>query len=61
MGIVFAILIFSLLIFLHELGHFIVAKRFGVLVHEFSIGMGPQILSVTKNRYEYRYCHRCPK
>ena len=33
------------MIFVHELGHFIAAKRFGVLVHEFAIGMGPKIFS----------------
>lgn len=41
------------MIFLHELGHFIAAKRFGVLVHEFSIGMGPKIVSVKKNETAY--------
>lgn len=43
--IVCAILVFSLLIFIHELGHFSVAKLSGMLVHEFSIGMGPKLLS----------------
>ena len=33
------------MIFLHEFGHFIAAKKFGVLVHEFSIGMGPKLFS----------------
>lgn len=40
-----AILVFSLLIFIHELGHFSVAKLSGMLVHEFSIGMGPKLCS----------------
>ncbi|MGN0178280.1 MAG: RIP metalloprotease RseP [Monoglobaceae bacterium] len=39
-----AILIFSVIIFVHELGHFIAAKAFGVNVLEFAIGMGPAIL-----------------
>ena len=40
-----ALLIFSVLIFVHELGHFLFAKLFNVQVNEFSIGMGPRILS----------------
>ncbi len=44
MYIVIAILIFSLLIVVHELGHFFMAKSFGVNVIEFSVGMGPKIL-----------------
>ena len=38
-----AILIFSVIIFIHELGHFLTARMFGVTVHEFAIGMGPAI------------------
>ncbi len=41
--IVFAILIFSVIIFVHEFGHFITARMCGVTVHEFAIGMGPAI------------------
>ena len=43
--IVYAILIFGLLIFIHELGHFIVARLCGVKVLEFAIGMGPKLFS----------------
>ncbi len=43
MGIIFAILIFSFIVFFHELGHFIVAKKNGIDVQEFAIGMGPLI------------------
>ena len=39
--IIGAILIFSVIIFVHEFGHFITARIFGVTVHEFAIGMGP--------------------
>lgn len=39
--IVGAILIFSVIIFVHELGHFLTARIFGVTVHEFAVGMGP--------------------
>lgn len=41
MTIILAILVFGLLILVHELGHFIVAKWVGIRVYEFAIGMGP--------------------
>lgn len=44
MGIIFAIIIFSFLIFVHELGHFLAAKASGVQVNEFSMFMGPTIV-----------------
>ena len=44
MAIVFAILIFSFLIFIHELGHFLAAKASGVQVNEFAIFMGPALV-----------------
>ena len=43
MTILFAILIFSFLIFIHEFGHFITARIFGVTIKEFAIGMGPAL------------------
>ena len=43
MSILFAILLFSLLIFVHELGHFAAAKLSGVQVNEFSMFMGPAL------------------
>ena len=43
MSIIVALLIFGLLIFFHELGHFLLAKRGGIGVTSFSIGMGPSI------------------
>ena len=45
MGIILAILIFSFIVFFHELGHFLLAKMNGVEVNEFAIGMGPAIYS----------------
>lgn len=57
MTILFAILLFSLLIFLHELGHFVAAKLSGVQVNEFSIFMGPAI--VKWQRGETLYAIRC--
>ncbi|MBE6062191.1 MAG: RIP metalloprotease RseP [Clostridium butyricum] len=44
MYIILAILAFGILIFVHELGHFTLAKINGVKVEEFSIGMGPKII-----------------
>ena len=43
--ILIAILSFGFLIFIHELGHFIFAKKFGVAITEFSLGMGPKLFS----------------
>ena len=43
--VILAILSFGLLIVLHELGHFLTARLFGVGIHEFSIGMGPKLFS----------------
>ncbi|MDO4868855.1 MAG: RIP metalloprotease RseP [Bacillota bacterium] len=53
MTIVYAILIFCFLIFVHELGHFIVAKACGVKVNEFAIGMGPAIYKKQKGETLY--------
>lgn len=54
--LLFAILIFGFLIFIHELGHFIAAKLSGVQVNEFSINMGPKLLQ--KRRGETLYSFR---
>ena len=43
MSVLFAILLFSLLIFVHEFGHFAAAKLSGVQVNEFSMFMGPAL------------------
>ena len=53
MTIIYAIIIFCLLIFVHELGHFIVAKVCGVKVNEFAIGMGPAIFKKQKGETLY--------
>lgn len=47
------ILILGIIILVHEFGHFIWAKKFGVFVHEFAIGMGPKIFSRTKGETVY--------
>ena len=43
MGIIIAILLFSFIIIFHELGHFLLAKKNGIRVDEFSLGLGPTI------------------
>ncbi|MBQ7036963.1 MAG: RIP metalloprotease RseP [Clostridia bacterium] len=53
MTILLGIFIFGMLIFVHELGHFLVARAFHVRVHAFSIGMGPAIFKKTKGEVEY--------
>lgn len=48
------VVVLGVLIFFHELGHFLVAKAFGVGVEKFSLGFGPKILGKTVGRTEYR-------
>ncbi len=57
MSILFAILLFSILIFVHELGHFLAAKASGVQVNEFAMFMGPAIAKWGKG--ETTYSIRC--
>ena len=45
MGIILAILLFGFIVFFHELGHFSVAKKNGIEVEEFCLGMGPVLFS----------------
>lgn len=53
MNIIIAILIFGLVIIIHEFGHFILAKKNGITVTEFSIGMGPRLASFVKGGTRY--------
>ena len=53
MSIIITILAFGVMIFIHELGHFVTAKHFGVLVNEFSMGMGPKLFSIKKGETSY--------
>ncbi len=52
-SIIVSILIFGFIIFFHELGHFVFAKKFDVKVNGFNIGMGPTIISHTKGETTY--------
>ena len=53
MRIVIAVIIFSAIILFHELGHFLLAKKNHVVVTEFSLGMGPRLLSTVKGGTRY--------
>ena len=58
MSILIAILVFGVLIFVHELGHFLAARAFGVKVNEFAIGMGPTLISWKSKKYDTKYALR---
>ncbi|MFQ8599629.1 MAG: site-2 protease family protein [Oscillospiraceae bacterium] len=51
--ILIAVLVFGVIIFVHELGHFACAKWAGVRVNEFALGMGPTLWSFTKGETKY--------
>ncbi|MDO4262154.1 MAG: RIP metalloprotease RseP [Eubacteriales bacterium] len=53
-SIILALVIFSVIVIVHEFGHFLLAKRGGIRVNEFSVGMGPVLLS--KEIGDTRYC-----
>lgn len=53
MRILIAILVFSVIVIFHELGHFLLAKRNGITVTEFSLGMGPRLFSTVKGETRY--------
>ena len=58
MAILWFILILGGIVLVHEFGHFIFSKLFGVYVYEFSIGMGPKLLHHKKKGGETEYCIR---
>lgn len=47
------ILVIGILVFVHELGHYIAAKKVGIKVEEFAVGMGPKVWGFTKGETEY--------
>lgn len=53
MKILIAIIIFSIIILFHELGHFLLAKANGIQVNEFSLGLGPTIIGFQKGETKY--------
>ena len=54
MSIILSLIVFSILVLIHEFGHFLLAKKNGIGVTEFSLGMGPRLFSFVKG--ETRYC-----
>ena len=50
------VFVFGLLVFIHEFGHFLVAKWLGVRVERFSLGFGPKIFGATRGHTEYMIC-----
>lgn len=53
MTVFLALVILGVLIFAHELGHFLAAKKAGVRVEEFALGFGPRLLSVQRGETRY--------
>src|SRR5512140_182979 len=52
-SILSAIVVLGVLIFVHELGHFLFAKLFGVGVEKFSLGFGPKVVGFRRGETEY--------
>jgi regulator of sigma E protease len=53
MTVVYAIIVLGILIFVHELGHFLLAKLMGVSVEKFSLGFGPKLIGKKIGETEY--------
>lgn len=53
MSLLVSVIVFGLLIFFHELGHFLAARRAGVKVHEFALGFGPRVLVLPRRDTTY--------
>lgn len=58
MTLIYFILVLGITVFIHELGHFIFAKRAGIYVYEFSLGMGPRIFKFKRKNDETEYSIR---
>ncbi len=50
MTLIYFILILGIVVFIHELGHFLFAKKAGIYVYEFSLGMGPRLFKFNRKR-----------
>lgn len=53
--VIVSILVFGFLIFIHEFGHYITARIFNVTIEEFSIGMGPRLVTWVSKKTGIRY------
>ncbi|MEA3328200.1 MAG: RIP metalloprotease RseP [Candidatus Omnitrophota bacterium] len=56
LGIIAVVFVFSVIILVHEFGHFIMAKKCGVRVERFSLGFGPELLGIKKGDTRYSIC-----
>ncbi len=56
MSLLIFLIVLSVLIVVHEFGHFMVAKKMGIRVERFALGFGPKILSFKKKETEYALC-----
>lgn len=53
MSIIIALIVFGIIVFIHEGGHFLFAKKSGIYVSEFNIGMGPRLCGFTRKETKY--------
>lgn len=53
MSILLSVIVFSILVIFHELGHFLLAKKNGIGVKEFSVGFGPRLVGFKKGETDY--------
>ncbi|HEU4407411.1 MAG TPA: site-2 protease family protein, partial [Polyangiaceae bacterium] len=53
MDLLYFVILVSALVFVHELGHFTLAKAFGIKVLVFSVGFGPKVLRLRGRETEY--------
>ncbi len=58
MTLIYFILILGIIVFIHELGHFLWAKKNHVYCYEFSLGFGPKLFSFNRKNDETLYCVR---
>ncbi|MCL2559587.1 MAG: site-2 protease family protein, partial [Turicibacter sp.] len=56
LGIIGFIFVMGLAVLVHEIGHFVAARKFGVRCHEFAIGMGPALWKKRKGETLYKIC-----
>lgn len=58
MTLIYMILMLGIIVFIHEFGHFIFAKKAGIYVYEFSLGMGPRLFKFNRKNDETEYSIR---
>ncbi len=59
MNIIAALLIFTVIVVVHEFGHFLLAKKNGIEVTEFSVGMGPRLITAVKTAEKFEVKFLC--